>query len=137
MINELLISITAGMIAVLPPPIPPDVVVPSNEIEISVVQFIQEQEKRTVTIECNFLSDQLTLKEEHPQNFICLTVDKQNQEKFNTLVVLSTVEGKVNIAATVEKQDGSKIAVIPTFPPPISVDPIPTPIESTPNPKKE
>lgn len=105
MFENLFIAIAAGVIGVLPVPSAPTVVVTSASVESSVVQYIESHEDRTVTLSCEFDSDDISVKEKEPKGFTCLTTDNDNKETFTTTVILSTVEGKVSITATLDETD--------------------------------
>lgn len=138
MINEFFVTLTAGIIAVLPAPVAPDVIMPSLSVETSVIQHIQEQEKRTVTLECDFPSEELTISEGISQNFTCITTDTKNKETFNTFVAVSAVEGKVNVTAVVSLDQilkSTSLQLAPFIPEPQKLTPSPTESASTPETK--
>jgi hypothetical protein len=103
MFKDLFIAIAAGVIGTLPIQPPPAVVVTTDNVESSVVQYIDNHESRTVTVDCSFDDEKISVKEKEPQNFTCLTTDTENKETFTTKIILSAVNGKIDISAVLDK----------------------------------
>jgi hypothetical protein len=105
MFKDLFITIAAGVIGVLPVQPPPAVIITAQEIEASVVQTIEVQEKRDVTTDCKFEFQELSVKENEPQSFSCLTIDKEDKQEFQTKVSVYAFDNKVTISAIIASAD--------------------------------
>lgn len=103
MFKDLFLAIAAGVLGTIPVSPPPAVIVTTADIESSVVQYVENHENRTVTVDCSFADPKISVKENEPQNFTCLTTDTANKETFTTKIVLSATNGKVDISAVLDK----------------------------------
>lgn len=103
MFQDLFIAIAAGMIGALPVQPTPAVVVTAANIESSVVQYIENHEDRTVTVDCSFDEQKISVKETEPRIFTCLTTDTTNKETFDTKIVLTAIKGKIDLSAVLDK----------------------------------
>lgn len=112
MFENLFIAIAAGVIGTLPIPPAPSVVVTTTNVESSVVQYIESHEDRTVTLACEFGSPEISVKEKEPKSFTCLTTDSDNKETFTTNIVLSTVDEKVTITATLDSTGPESVDLV-------------------------
>ena len=103
MFKDLFVAIAAGVIGALPVQPVPVVTVSSTTVESAVVTYIEAHEHRSVAVECDFTAAELSLKDKEPQEFVCLTTDKENKEKFQTHIVVASVDKKVDITAVIDK----------------------------------
>lgn len=113
MFNDLFVTIAAGMIGALPIQPTPAVVVQVDDIKSSVVQYIETSENRKVALDCIISESKIAVKESHPMEFICLTTDTTNKQKFKTTVTLVAHDGKVSISASLSGNDKTPKVVSP------------------------
>lgn len=114
MFQDLFIAIAAGMIGALPVQPTPAVVVTAANIESSVVQYIETHENRTVTVDCSFEVEKISVKEKEPQSFTCLTTDTSNKETFSTKITLTAMSGKIDLSAVLDKVNNQSPTVAPS-----------------------
>ena len=103
MFKDLFIAIASGVIGAMPIQPAPAVVVMTDNVESSVVQYIDNHENRMVIVHCSFDDEKISIKEQEPQEFTCLTTDTENKETFTTKIVLSATNGKIDISAVLDK----------------------------------
>lgn len=103
MFKDLFLAIAAGVLGTIPVSPPPAVIVTTTDVESSVVQYVQKHENRTVTVDCSFVDAKISVTENAPQNFTCLTTDTGNKETFTTKIILSAANGKVDISAVLDR----------------------------------
>lgn len=113
MFNDLFTAIAAGVIGVLPVQPAPAVVVTTDSVKASVVQYIDAYEHRSVTIDCEFETKELSVKENESLKFVCLTTDKENKEQFNTNITVTAKDKKVSITAVLDAVDKRDTSTTP------------------------
>lgn len=101
MLNELFVTIAAGVISVLPVQPAPAVVVTASDIESSVTREISGAEERKVAVDCGFSFKELSLQEDDKHRFHCTTTDETNKQEFSTVVDVKTKKEKVVISVVV------------------------------------
>lgn len=101
MLNDLFVTIAAGVISVLPVQPAPAVVVPVSHIESSVVREISGAEDRKVSVDCGFSFKELSLKEDEKRQFDCMTTDEANKQEFSTVVEVKAKEDRLVISVDV------------------------------------
>lgn len=110
MLKDLLVTITAGLLSAVPVAETPAVEVSASTVQSAVLEQIQDQEDRKLEVECDLGAKKLTISEDTPKRYSCLTTDKENGETFQTKITLTSVEGKIRVTATVDaEKDAHKV----------------------------
>lgn len=108
MLNDLFITLAAGVISALPVQPPPAVVITADDLESSVVKTLIETENREISLDCDFNFDKLEVEEKETQKFDCLAIDETNNQKFTTTIIVNAKDGKVKVSAVVHTPESKK-----------------------------